>query len=57
MGKRSALIVGGLLGMAAAWALARSNPPLDAVPQVDLGRYAGRWYEIARYPNRFRMQM
>jgi apolipoprotein D and lipocalin family protein len=23
------------------------------VPAVDLNRYAGRWYEIARYPNRF----
>lgn len=53
MGKRNALILVGLLGMAAAGALARSNPPLDTVPQVDLGRYAGRWYEIARYPNRF----
>lgn len=26
---------------------------VDPVPEVDLGRYAGRWYEIARYPNRF----
>ena len=24
-----------------------------AVMNVDLGRYAGTWYEIARYPNRF----
>lgn len=23
------------------------------VAQVDLGRYAGRWFEIAKYPNRF----
>lgn len=23
------------------------------VPSVDLSRYAGRWYEIARFPNRF----
>jgi apolipoprotein D and lipocalin family protein len=23
------------------------------VAQVDLARYAGRWYEVARYPNRF----
>ncbi|MGA9882698.1 MAG: lipocalin family protein [Candidatus Acidiferrales bacterium] len=53
MRKQNALILGGLLGMAAAWALARSNPPLDTVPQVDLDRYLGRWYEIARYPNRF----
>ena len=28
-------------------------PPLDVVEEVDLDRYAGRWYEIARYPNSF----
>lgn len=27
--------------------------PLQSVPKVELSRYAGRWYEIARYPNRF----
>jgi len=27
--------------------------PMQVVPSVDLARYAGRWYEIARYPNRF----
>src|SRR5579871_6571714 len=27
--------------------------PLTTVKQVDLRRYAGKWYEIARYPNRF----
>jgi apolipoprotein D and lipocalin family protein len=27
--------------------------PLDPVPKVDLNRYLGRWYEIAKYPNRF----
>ena len=29
------------------------NPPLDVVEKVELDRYAGRWYEIARYPNSF----
>lgn len=28
-------------------------PPLTSVKNVDLERYAGTWYEIARYPNRF----
>lgn len=28
-------------------------PPLQAVEEVDLTRYAGLWYEIARYPNGF----
>lgn len=26
---------------------------LTTVPSVDLKRYVGKWYEIARYPNRF----
>jgi apolipoprotein D and lipocalin family protein len=30
-----------------------STKPLDAVPSVDLARYAGTWYEIARLPNSF----
>jgi apolipoprotein D and lipocalin family protein len=30
-----------------------SGPPLPTVEYVDLARYAGRWYEIARYPNSF----
>lgn len=29
------------------------QPKLDAVPQVDLNRYLGRWYEIASFPQRF----
>ena len=28
-------------------------PPVQAIPSVDLTRYAGRWHEIARFPNRF----
>jgi len=30
-----------------------SLPPPEVVPSVDLARYAGTWYEIASYPNRF----
>jgi apolipoprotein D and lipocalin family protein len=33
--------------------LAAAPPPLRVVPTVDLQRYAGTWYEIARLPNRF----
>ena len=28
-------------------------PPLDTVANVDVNRYTGKWYEIARYPNWF----
>ena len=31
----------------------RTQEPLYTVPYVDLNRYSGTWYEIARYPNRF----
>lgn len=30
-----------------------SMPPLQVVDHVDLERYAGKWYEIARYPHKF----
>lgn len=30
-----------------------SMPPLKTVASVDLKRYGGIWYEIARYPNSF----
>lgn len=32
---------------------AAPEPRMTPVAAVDLDRYAGRWYEIARYPNRF----
>jgi apolipoprotein D and lipocalin family protein len=31
----------------------QSQSELQVVPSVDLARYAGRWFEIARFPNRF----
>jgi apolipoprotein D and lipocalin family protein len=30
--------------------------PLRAVSQLDVQRYLGRWYEIAKFPNRFQKQ-
>jgi apolipoprotein D and lipocalin family protein len=39
--------------LAARAAKAEPPIPLRTVPSVDLGRYMGTWYEIARYPNRF----
>lgn len=32
------------------------KPELKTVPTVDLQRYSGKWYEIARYPNKFQKQ-
>jgi apolipoprotein D and lipocalin family protein len=31
----------------------KSKQPLEVVPSVDLQRYCGTWYEIARLPNSF----
>lgn len=39
--------------MTVLFALYLLAPPLKTVPSVDLQRYSGRWYEIARYPNWF----
>jgi apolipoprotein D and lipocalin family protein len=45
-----------LVVFAAAAYAAPSEADLPTVPHVDLQRYLGRWYEIARYPNRFEKQ-
>src|SRR5512140_3180541 len=33
--------------------LQSNRPQLDIVANVDVNRYTGKWYEIARYPNWF----
>jgi apolipoprotein D and lipocalin family protein len=44
-------VTGMMLAMANA-SPAAAQPP-KTVAAVDLDRYAGRWYEVARFPNRF----
>jgi len=41
------------LGLALLAACQGARPPLQVVEDVDLERYAGRWYEIASFPQRF----
>ncbi len=48
---RSPIVV--LLALTFAAPAAASAPEPKTVDQVDLTRYAGQWYEVARYPNRF----
>jgi len=42
-----------LLIVPALSAAAQSREALRVVPALDLNRYAGKWYEVARLPNRF----
>ena len=53
-----AWIVAGLITLCAmpAFGASESAPPLVTVGSVDASRYAGRWFEIAHYPNRFQRQ-
>lgn len=51
-----ALLPAALLILAAALPLSAAPTPLRVVPTLDLARYAGTWYEVARLPNRFQKQ-
>lgn len=44
---RAAMLAGLLFSGCAA------RPPLASVPSVDIARYSGKWFEIAKYPNFF----
>jgi apolipoprotein D and lipocalin family protein len=46
-------MVAGVLGFGYLVATANTKQDLETVSQVDLSRYAGEWYEIARLPNGF----
>lgn len=45
--------MGAVICMAGLGSAKALGEDLKTVPFVDLNRYQGRWYEIARYPNRF----
>jgi apolipoprotein D and lipocalin family protein len=40
----------------ASLATSGASAPLRPIASLDLTRYMGRWYELARYPNRFQRQ-
>jgi apolipoprotein D and lipocalin family protein len=50
---RNIFMVVSLIFAAAGLLAAGSEQPLETVRHVDLNRYTGRWFEIARYPNWF----
>ncbi|MDW4548589.1 lipocalin family protein [Defluviimonas sp. D31] len=43
----------GLASAASAEAYRDRSVPIETVSELDIERYAGRWYEIARFPNSF----
>jgi len=45
-----------LLAAAAVSAQTKNQSELKTVSSVDLKRYGGKWFEIARYPNKFQKQ-
>jgi apolipoprotein D and lipocalin family protein len=48
--------MGTVFSLCVLWAMAArasEAAPLQIVPSVDLVRYSGKWFEIARLPNRF----
>ncbi|MGE5713971.1 MAG: lipocalin family protein [Betaproteobacteria bacterium] len=47
----SIVIAAGLVATAAV--AGAPEPPLATVGSIDIARYAGLWYEVANYPNRF----
>src|SRR5438105_2944097 len=51
MSMMKCLALAGLLGACATATAAVA--PLETVPTLDTARYAGTWYEIAKYPNFF----
>ena len=60
-GARGVMLMGAALTCAAVVTLqaatgTQAPAPVRTVPFVDLDRYAGEWFEIARFPNRFQRQ-
>lgn len=55
MNKKTLLLTGTVLTLATfGAAFARTKlAPVQVVSEIDLNRYAGKWYEIARFPNSF----
>jgi apolipoprotein D and lipocalin family protein len=52
----TALVLAAAATLQPAIARAQTPAPVRTVPFVDLDRYAGDWFEIARFPNRFQNQ-
>lgn len=54
--QRLALALALLVPLAAPAQSPAAPGPLKTIERLDVGRYLGTWYEIAKYPNRFQRQ-
>ena len=51
-----ALILIAVFGLSFSATAQPAKPALTAVGKVEIPKYLGKWYEIAKYPNKFQMQ-
>lgn len=54
--RQLALVLALLSPLAASAQTSAPPEPLQTIARLDVGRYLGTWYEIAKYPNRFQRQ-
>ena len=47
------IVLASLILLALPFGSTGEDAPLQTVAHIDLDRYIGNWYELARYPNRF----
>jgi apolipoprotein D and lipocalin family protein len=53
MKRLSPLLFAALAALGTAGAIAQAAPAVVPIARLDVPRYMGTWYEIAKYPNRF----
>lgn len=51
-----AVVLGLLMPLATAAAVANTPPPIAALPTLNVPSYMGTWYQVAWFPNRFQRQ-
>lgn len=51
--KTPAVLIFALILSVSSFAQSKDKPALQSVASVDLKQYAGKWYEIGKYPNKF----
>ena len=50
------ILAAGALSLGSTVAVAQAVGDLQSIPSLDVARYLGRWYEVAKFPNPFQKQ-